>query len=305
MKTHLDRPLVVDPRENRNNNTNKTTPNNSDLCYSQHHPANELQKQTCLHEHSGQIVEGGGGGSGQVRPPLEQGESVESRRSHKSEHHRHSSQVRLDTTVIPGPGLEDRPSRRHHHTRSGSRSGGQSEHRKPRSHRKNAENGEEGCGGAGKTGRHKSRGMDRGGGEQDGAGDAGERKPRRNRHGNQTDGEGKRICQHRKKYVQGTNEICEKRGFVMYWSTVVLKLTVLPDIFLCSYHTSHILITPSPSLRLGIAVSLTSLPHAPFKRASLGKAANTVRTWTTLWIPSWSLALPLQKVIPFQSPAVL
>ncbi|XP_035169083.1 voltage-dependent P/Q-type calcium channel subunit alpha-1A-like, partial [Oxyura jamaicensis] len=26
MKTHLDRPLVVDPQENRNNNTNKTRP---------------------------------------------------------------------------------------------------------------------------------------------------------------------------------------------------------------------------------------------------------------------------------------
>ncbi|KAF3846512.1 hypothetical protein F7725_003590 [Dissostichus mawsoni] len=195
MKTHLDRPLVVDPHENRNNNTNKTTANNSDLCFSQHHPADELHRQTRLHEHVGQVGGVGGGGSGTTRPPLERGESSESRRSRKSEHHHHSSHVRLDATVIPGPGSEDRPARRHHHTRSGSRGAGQSEHRKPRSHRKNAEEGEDGGGGAGKTGRHKSRGVEGGGegGEQEGAGEGSERRPRRNRHGNQTDGEGKRM----------------------------------------------------------------------------------------------------------------
>ncbi|XP_035510971.1 voltage-dependent P/Q-type calcium channel subunit alpha-1A [Morone saxatilis] len=201
MKTHLDRPLVVDPHENRNNNTNKTTANSSDLCFSQNHRADELHRQTRLHEHGGQVGGGGGGGgSGTARPPLERGESTESRRSRKGEHHHHSSHVRLDATVIPGPGSEERPSRRHHHTRSGSRGGGQSEHRKPRSHRKCAEDGEDGGGGAGKTGRHKSKGVDGGGeGEQEGAGDGGERRPRRNRHGNQTDGEGKRMCQHRRK----------------------------------------------------------------------------------------------------------
>ncbi|KAF3700305.1 Voltage-dependent P/Q-type calcium channel subunit alpha-1A Brain calcium channel I [Channa argus] len=201
MKTHLDRPLVVDPHENRNNNTNKTTANNSDLCFSQHHPADELHRQTHLHGHGGQVVGGGGGGSCPVRPPLDRGESTESRRSHKSEHHHHTSQVRLDATVIPGPGSEERPSRRHHHARTGNRGGGQSEHRKPRSHRKNAEDSEDGGGGAGKTGRHKSKGVDGGGegGEQEGAGDGCERKARRNRHGNHTEGEGKRMCQHRRK----------------------------------------------------------------------------------------------------------
>lgn len=203
MKTHLDRPLVVDPHENRNNNTNKTTANNSDLCFSQHHPADELHRQTRLHEQGGQVGGGGGGGSGPVRPPLERGESTDSRRSRKGEHHHHSSHVRLDATVIPGPGSEERPSRRHHHTRSGSRGAGQLEHRKPRSHRKSAEEGEDGGGGAGKTGRHKSKGVDGGGegGEQEGAGDGSERRPRRNRHGNHTEGEGKRMCQHRRKYV--------------------------------------------------------------------------------------------------------
>ncbi|KAM7386702.1 hypothetical protein PAMA_009361 [Pampus argenteus] len=207
MKTHLDRPLVVDPHENRNNNTNKTTANNLDLCVSQHHPADELHRQTRLHEHGGQVGGGGGGGgSAPVRAPLERGESTESRRSRKAEHHHHSSHVRLDATVIPGPGAEERPSRRHHHTRSGSRGGGQSEHRRPRSHRKHAED-EDGGGGSGKTGRHKSKGVVGGGegGEQEGTGDGNERRPRRNRHSNQTDGEGKRMCQHRRKDCSAPN----------------------------------------------------------------------------------------------------
>lgn len=191
MKTHLDRPLVVDPHENRNNNTNKTTANNSDLYVSKHHPADELHKQTRLHEDHSQVGGGGGGSSGPPRPPLDRGESTESRRSRKGEHH-HKSHVRLDATVIPGPGSEERPSRRHHHNRSGSR-GGQSEHRKPRSHRKHAEDGEDGGGEAGKSGRHKSRKVTGGTeGAQEGAGDSSERKPTRG-------GEGKRTCQHRRK----------------------------------------------------------------------------------------------------------
>lgn len=197
MKTHLDRPLVVDPHENRNNNTNKMTANNPDLCFGQHLPVEELHRQTRLHERGGQP----GAGCDPARPPMERGESTESRRSQKGERHHHGSHVCLDATAIPGPGSEDRPSRRHHRTRSGSRGGGQSEHRKSRSHQKCAEDGEEGRGGGGKTGRHRNRGADGGGeaAEQDGAADGGERRPRRNRHCNQMDGEGKRTCQHRRK----------------------------------------------------------------------------------------------------------
>ncbi|XP_061567349.1 voltage-dependent P/Q-type calcium channel subunit alpha-1A isoform X6 [Cololabis saira] len=199
MKTHLDRPLVVDPHENRNNNTNKTTANSSELYVSKQHPADELHKQTRIHEDHSQVEGGGGGGSGPSRPPLDRGESTESRRSRKGEHH-HKSRVRLDATVIPGPGSEERPSRRHHHTRSGSRGGGQSEHRKPRSHRKNAEDGEDGGGEAGKSGRHRSKKVSGSAeGEHEGAGAGGERKPARNRHGNPSEGEGKRMCQRRRK----------------------------------------------------------------------------------------------------------
>uniref|UniRef100_A0A8C7XT13 Voltage-dependent P/Q-type calcium channel subunit alpha-1A n=1 Tax=Oryzias sinensis TaxID=183150 RepID=A0A8C7XT13_9TELE len=171
MKTHLDRPLVVDPRENRNNNTNKTTANNSDLW----------------------------GGSIPPRPPLDRGESTESRRSRKSEHH-HKSHVRLDATVIPGPSPEDRPSRRHHHARNGGRGGGQSENRKPKTHRKHAEDGDDHGGGTVKTRRHKSRKVEKAGEEeQEGAGDGREKRPGRSRHGAQTEGEGKKTCPHRRK----------------------------------------------------------------------------------------------------------
>ncbi|XP_057716493.1 voltage-dependent P/Q-type calcium channel subunit alpha-1A isoform X9 [Corythoichthys intestinalis] len=192
MKTHLDRPLVVDPLENRNNNTNKNTNNNPDFCFSQEHHVDDLQRQTHHHERSGP--------GGPVKAPLERGESTESRRSRKSTHHHHSSHVRLDTTVIPGPGSEERPARRHHHNRSGSRGTGQSEHRKPRSHRKNDED-EDGQEGAGKAGRCKSKGVDDGGegGEKEAVGDGSERKQRRNRHNNRTEGEGKKICHRRRK----------------------------------------------------------------------------------------------------------
>ncbi|XP_054891227.1 voltage-dependent P/Q-type calcium channel subunit alpha-1A isoform X4 [Poeciliopsis prolifica] len=202
MKTHLDRPLVVDPRENRNNNTNKTTANNSDLCIIQHHSSDELHKQTQLQDQHGQVGVGGGGSSGQPRAILDRGESTESRRSRKGEHH-HKSHVRLDATVIPGPGSEERPPRRHHHNRSGSRGGGQSEHRRTRSHRKNAEDGEEGGGGAAKSGRHKSKGKNGAGNEDgrdhQGASEGGERRPRRSRHSKQSEGEGRRMCQHRRR----------------------------------------------------------------------------------------------------------
>uniref|UniRef100_A0A8C7XSR3 Voltage-dependent P/Q-type calcium channel subunit alpha-1A n=1 Tax=Oryzias sinensis TaxID=183150 RepID=A0A8C7XSR3_9TELE len=199
MKTHLDRPLVVDPRENRNNNTNKTTANNSDLCVSKHHPADELHEQTHLHEHHHQMGGGGGGGSIPPRPPLDRGESTESRRSRKSEHH-HKSHVRLDATVIPGPSPEDRPSRRHHHARNGGRGGGQSENRKPKTHRKHAEDGDDHGGGTVKTRRHKSRKVEKAGEEeQEGAGDGREKRPGRSRHGAQTEGEGKKTCPHRRK----------------------------------------------------------------------------------------------------------
>uniref|UniRef100_A0A8C4YK17 Voltage-dependent P/Q-type calcium channel subunit alpha n=1 Tax=Gopherus evgoodei TaxID=1825980 RepID=A0A8C4YK17_9SAUR len=54
IKTHLDRPLVVDPQENRNNNTNKTRPNEPSLeqRFSQQRAEDFLRKQARYHERS-------------------------------------------------------------------------------------------------------------------------------------------------------------------------------------------------------------------------------------------------------------
>ncbi|XP_057202247.1 voltage-dependent P/Q-type calcium channel subunit alpha-1A isoform X22 [Triplophysa rosa] len=69
MKTHLDRPLVVDPQENRNNNTNKTRPGEGQPQRSHQ----LLHKQPNFND-----GENEGGGSG---PWLERGDSTGSRRS--------------------------------------------------------------------------------------------------------------------------------------------------------------------------------------------------------------------------------
>ncbi|XP_043938320.1 voltage-dependent P/Q-type calcium channel subunit alpha-1A [Protopterus annectens] len=54
MKTHLDRPLVVDPQENRNNNTNKTRTNEPSMDHrlSQQRAEDFLRKQARFHERS-------------------------------------------------------------------------------------------------------------------------------------------------------------------------------------------------------------------------------------------------------------
>ncbi|XP_051570511.1 voltage-dependent P/Q-type calcium channel subunit alpha-1A [Myxocyprinus asiaticus] len=71
MKTHLDRPLVVDPQENRNNNTNKTRPGEGQP----QRTHQLLHKQPNFND-----GESSGGGSGPW-PPLERGDSTGSHRS--------------------------------------------------------------------------------------------------------------------------------------------------------------------------------------------------------------------------------
>ncbi|XP_052356644.1 voltage-dependent P/Q-type calcium channel subunit alpha-1A-like isoform X3 [Oncorhynchus keta] len=203
MKTHTDRPLVVDPQENRNNNTNKTT-KEPDPRLSQQHADELVRKQTHVHERGGGGGGGGGSGSGSgPGRPYDRADSTDSRRSRKEskEHpelqHHHSSHTRLDATML-GQSGEERPQRRHHHPRG---QVGSSEHRKPRQHRMPPEDEEGGGGGGGGERRHKSRGTEgEGEGEQEG-GDGGERRQRRHRHGTQSgcDGEGKRTRQHRRK----------------------------------------------------------------------------------------------------------
>ncbi|XP_016387241.1 LOW QUALITY PROTEIN: voltage-dependent P/Q-type calcium channel subunit alpha-1A-like [Sinocyclocheilus rhinocerous] len=73
MKTHLDRPLVVDPQENRNNNTNKTHPGDGQP----QRTHQLLHKQPNFNEGES----GGGGGGSEPWAALERGDSTGSRRS--------------------------------------------------------------------------------------------------------------------------------------------------------------------------------------------------------------------------------
>ncbi|XP_053907732.1 voltage-dependent P/Q-type calcium channel subunit alpha-1A [Cuculus canorus] len=173
IKTHLDRPLVVDPQENRNNNTNKTRPGEPDPRFGQPR-ADELRRPLRYPE------------PGVPRP----GEPVGHRpRSSSREPEQEPSQERGDAERLKA--LERR------HRSGGSREGrtgspqAEREHRRHRAHRRVAEEGEEG-------GRPERRPRHREGGRPArGEGDAehgdGERR-RRHRHGTPGayDGEGRR-----------------------------------------------------------------------------------------------------------------
>uniref|UniRef100_A0A8C1JMX9 Voltage-dependent P/Q-type calcium channel subunit alpha-1A n=1 Tax=Cyprinus carpio TaxID=7962 RepID=A0A8C1JMX9_CYPCA len=143
MKTHLDRPLVVDPQENRNNNTNKTRPGDGQP----QRTHQLLHKQPNFNEGES----GGGGGGPGPWTALERGDSTGSRRSLLgSENH--------------GEGRESH--RRHQHGERCSQA---------RQHRKAAE--DEGEGGGR---RHRSKGRERG--PECEHADGGERKHRHHRH---------------------------------------------------------------------------------------------------------------------------
>ncbi|XP_066563810.1 voltage-dependent P/Q-type calcium channel subunit alpha-1A-like isoform X1 [Amia ocellicauda] len=211
MKTHLDRPLVVDPQENRNNNTNKSRAceGGAEQRLSQQRADDFLRKQARFHERGG----GGGGGGGPGRP-YERADSMEGRRGgggggskehypgHNQNHHPHPD------CAEPPPAERNRdPHRRHQHRpppgrakegRSVSPRGGEGgvppEHRRPRQHRRPPDDEEGGGGGGGGGGRGRHRGS-RGGPDGMGGGEeeAAERR-RRHRHGAQStyDSDGKR-----------------------------------------------------------------------------------------------------------------
>uniref|UniRef100_A0A673GNT9 Voltage-dependent P/Q-type calcium channel subunit alpha-1A n=1 Tax=Sinocyclocheilus rhinocerous TaxID=307959 RepID=A0A673GNT9_9TELE len=108
MKTHLDRPLVVDPQENRNNNTNKTHPGDGQP----QRTHQLLHKQPNFNEGES----GGGGGGSEPWAALERGDSTGSRRSLLgSENHGEGRDMRfpqnrscwLRRTGPPGPGFRN------------------------------------------------------------------------------------------------------------------------------------------------------------------------------------------------------
>ncbi|KAF3688020.1 putative voltage-dependent N-type calcium channel subunit alpha-1B [Channa argus] len=190
IKTHLDRPLVVNPQDNRNNNTNKTQPGEMSLDqeyrrqdidhyrraahyyhyhYHCHQKANVpdgaetgLPMQTRM-EHGFSYTSLGnvdGNVDGQ------QGQDRHSHRSHRGHRHR-NREGREARSVSP------------HHSEGGE---GNNEHRRSRQHRRATREGEEGRG-------HRSRGTE-GEGEKSEEGEG--RKTKRHRHGNQERSRGHR-----------------------------------------------------------------------------------------------------------------
>ncbi|XP_069737633.1 voltage-dependent P/Q-type calcium channel subunit alpha-1A [Phaenicophaeus curvirostris] len=175
MKTHLDRPLVVDPQENRNNNTNKTRPGEPDPRFGQPR-ADEPRRQLRYPDPS---VPRAGDPAGH-RP-----------RSSSREPERDPSQERGYGDAERLKGLERR------HRAGGGRAGragspqGEREHRRHRAHRRATEEGEEGARPERRP-RHRDGGRTARG-EGDGEHGDGERR-RRHRHGTPGayDGDGKR-----------------------------------------------------------------------------------------------------------------
>ncbi|XP_076023740.1 LOW QUALITY PROTEIN: voltage-dependent P/Q-type calcium channel subunit alpha-1A-like, partial [Genypterus blacodes] len=164
--THLDRPLVVNPQDNRNNNTNKTQPGELPLdqeyrqkdmdhyCRSaHHHHYHHHRHQRASRPHSGEL--------GQIAETRmehgfsctalgivarseegQQGEEKHSHRSHRGHRHRGGNREgRQARSMSP------------HHSGGGE---GNSGHRKSRQHRRQAREGEKGEEGEGrKTKRHR------------------------------------------------------------------------------------------------------------------------------------------------------
>lgn len=179
MKTHLDRPLVVNPQDNRNNNTNKTQPGELPLDqeYRQQDIDHYRRAAHCYNYHHLYHQKANGTEGGEVGLPMEtrmehgfsctslgnsegnvEGQERHSHRSHRGHRHRNRD-GREARSVSP------------HHTEGGE---GTNEHRRSRPHRR-AREGEEGR-------RHRCRGTE-GDGEkgEDGEG----HKTRRHCHGNQ------------------------------------------------------------------------------------------------------------------------
>ncbi|TKS68652.1 Voltage-dependent P/Q-type calcium channel subunit alpha-1A [Collichthys lucidus] len=185
MKTHLDRPLVVNPQDNRNNNTNKTQP--GELPLDQEYRRQDIdhyRRATHYHHHHHHHQKPIGPDSGGTGQPTEthmehgfsctslgnvEGQQVEERHSHRSHRgHRHRNREgREASSVSP------------HHSEAGE---GNNEHRRSRQHRRAAKEGEEGR-------RHRSRGTE-GEGEKCAEGEG--KKTRRHRHGNQERSRGHR-----------------------------------------------------------------------------------------------------------------
>ncbi|XP_059588284.1 voltage-dependent P/Q-type calcium channel subunit alpha-1A isoform X2 [Alligator mississippiensis] len=189
IKTHLDRPLVVDPQENRNNNTNKTRPSDPPLEPRFGPPQAEdfLRKPPRYHDRPRDP------GSGRTYPPPESG-VPELRRPHSGSREMEPPvEERSYHEADPERLKAAEPPRRHPHhqaggkeSRGGSPRDGDREHRRHRGHRRAGEDG----GGTDEGPKSERRPRHRPG---EGEMPDGERR-RRHRHAAQStyDGDGKR-----------------------------------------------------------------------------------------------------------------
>uniref|UniRef100_A0A8V5H2H2 Voltage-dependent N-type calcium channel subunit alpha n=1 Tax=Melopsittacus undulatus TaxID=13146 RepID=A0A8V5H2H2_MELUD len=184
MKTHMDRPLVVDPHDNRNNNTNRTRPPEPDPRLGQLR-AGELRRPP-------RCPDPGGVPTAVPVPPVPS-----------------SSGVRRGRDPHGDPSPERLKAMERRHRTSGGRSGSpqpEREHRRHRGHRRAAEEGEDG-------GRTERRLRHRDGsrpvrGDGDGEHGEGERR-RRHRHGpgGGMDGEGRREDKERRHRRRRENQV--------------------------------------------------------------------------------------------------
>ncbi|XP_078216847.1 voltage-dependent P/Q-type calcium channel subunit alpha-1A isoform X9 [Callithrix jacchus] len=192
MKTHLDRPLVVDPQENRNNNTNKSRAAEPtvDQRLGQQRAEDFLRKQARYHDRARDPSSSAGldarrpwAGSQEAEP------SREGPYGRESDHHAQEGGLEQ-----PGfwegeaeRGKAGDPHRRHVHRQGGSResrsgsprTGADGEPRRHRAHRRPGEDGPEDK--AERRARHREGSRPARGGEGEGP-DGGERR-RRHRHG--------------------------------------------------------------------------------------------------------------------------
>uniref|UniRef100_A0ACB8EJP1 Voltage-dependent P/Q-type calcium channel subunit alpha-1A n=1 Tax=Sphaerodactylus townsendi TaxID=933632 RepID=A0ACB8EJP1_9SAUR len=221
MKTHLDRPLVVDPQENRNNNTNKTRPNEPplDQHFGQQRPEEFLRKPPRYHEHAQDPHAYECPDSSSLEPRRPRSCSKETDFSQDSRYHEIDYPSKEHNAIIDRGYRGDYDSERikvldphrHHRGSKESRSGsprtadGDREHRRHRAHRRTPDEG-----GGEETGKSERRPRHREGsrparGDVDGEQPDGERR-RRHRHTAQStyDADGKERRHRRRKENQGS-----------------------------------------------------------------------------------------------------
>ncbi|XP_060096670.1 voltage-dependent P/Q-type calcium channel subunit alpha-1A isoform X2 [Heteronotia binoei] len=222
MKTHLDRPLVVDPQENRNNNTNKTRPNEPplDQHFRQQRPEEFLRKPPRYHDRAQDPRAYERADSGSFEPRRPRSSSKEIDFGHEGRCHEIDYPSKEHNAIIERSYHGDCDSERirvldpdrHHRGSKESRSGspragdGDREHRRHRAHRRTPDEG-----GGEETGRSERRPRHREGsrparGDVDGEQPDGEKR-RRHRHTAQStyDTDGKERRHRRRKENQGSS----------------------------------------------------------------------------------------------------